>query len=386
MKRNFFLILLPLILFLFTLQFSKVANTTPLFSIQSGARCGTCHVNPSGGMLRNNLGFYYGIKTLPWKTHIPESIEKSLSKVKDNKFINFGGDFRYLVLAEEDRDDNPYGFPMQADLYLGVNLLDYMTFFTQFGKERGGNDTVREVFGIFENFPFNSYVKVGKFLPPYGHRLDDHTAFIRERTGFNQSFRDAYTTGVEIGAEPQPLFGRLSFFNEDLTPGESKNDDERRGMTGMAGWWNRWLKLGLSYANIDNFERDSTFTKDRKIWGIFGALRVKNVRYLERLSYLFEWDFRRDERSESGGIKTEADAVISYNELNYRLTNGANFKLRYETFDPGEEFGEKDATRFIVGLDLYPVPFTELIIQYRINDEDPDRANNQFLFQFHLWF
>jgi hypothetical protein len=420
MRGLYFLLRLAVagsVLLMATFFLPESAPATPLFAMQSAERCDTCHVmpdssdprwveenyklwnrecrlscnvchvNPSGGMLRNDTGYYFGTKTLPMVREIPENVQSYMEKLKPNEHIRLGGDFRFMSLYEEDREKNPALFPMQADLYLDVDLHEYVAFMTQFGLERGGNAAVREAFGMVRDFPFNSYIKLGKFLPPFGHRLQDHTAFIRSETGFDHSQSGSYYSGVEIGAEPLVLFGRLAFFNEDVTPALN-TESSRRGVSGVIGWRGLWLHLGASYMDIINYETSLNETVDRNVYGVFGAVRAKGVPYLERLTYLFEWDFRTDEHIDPGGHSTDEEADIVFNELNYRALDGVELKLRYETYDPEDDSSsETGLERYVVGVDLYPYPFTELSLQYRHNEEDVDEtSNDEFLAIAHLWF
>lgn len=363
-----------------------VEENYKLYERECRLSCGVCHVNPSGGMLRNTAGFYYGTKTLPLITTIPGDLKDDVELIKTNKFLTLGGDFRFMSLYQEDRERNPAFFPMQADLYVKANLHKNVSFLTQLGMERGGNAAVRESFGLLENLPYNSYLKLGKFIPPYGHRLEDHTAFIRTETGFDHSKPDAYYSGMEIGAEPLIAFGRFAYFNEDRTPAEN-TEESRRGVSGVLGWQGLWLQLGASYLDIINYESTSTLSADRTAYGIFGALRAKNIPFLERLTYLFEWDIRRGKRIDPDGIKIDDDAGITFNELNYRAMKGLNIKLRYEVYDPDEEdtlnVGKK---RYVAGVDISPFPFTEFNLQYRYNDRKDRLNENEFLGMAHLWF
>lgn len=65
---------------------------------------------------------------------------------------------------------------------------------------------------------------------------------------------------------------------------------------------------------------------------------------------------------------------------------GLNIKLRYETFVPDTNTSNDEEKRYLLGLDLFPSPFTELNIQCRINEEEPEESNNRFLALIHFWF
>lgn len=393
--------------------FSKDAGATPLFSMQAADKCdtcheepdrskprwveenykiserrcrlscGVCHVNPSGGMLRHDAGFVYGTRALPWNAAIPEDIQAGLDTVKNNKFLTLGGDFRFLLLSREGSKTDPLFFPMQADIYANANVGRHVAFLAQMGMERGGNSAVREAAGMLHNFPYNSYLKAGKFVPPYGQRLEDHTAFIRDKLGLNHSKPEAYVSGYEIGAEPVLFYARFSQFNSDVTP-QAGAGKIPRGISGEAGWRGLWLHFGGSYLDInDYFDATTAGIVDRKAYGAFGALRLKWVPYLDRLTYLFEFDRRRD-HDQNG---KDADANITFNELDYKLVRGANIKLRYETYEPDKGAADNiERKRYVMGVDLYPYPFTELNIQYRINKEEPEIDNNEIMAIAHLWF
>lgn len=349
--------------------------------------CGGCHVNPSGGMLRNKAGFTYGTKTLPWKTNIPEEIQSGLNIIKNNRFITIGGDFRGLILSREGSDVNPLFFPMQADFYANANVGNHIALLAQIGMERGGNSAVREEFIMLKDFPHNSYIKAGKFIPPYGLRLEDHTAFIRSKINFDQSQPGSYVSGYEAGAEPVLVFARFSQFNADVTPAVGNTSKTARGFSGVAGWQGLWLHLAASYMDIKDFAISPAGTKDRSAYGVFGAVRPKWLPYLNRLTYFFERDFRRDHSDENNGSKDE-DADITFHELDYRIAKGANLKLRYETYEPDNSntTDPNEQKRYVAGVDLYPYPFTELNIQYRFKEEENEGNISEYLLLAHIWF
>lgn len=342
--------------------------------------CGVCHVNPTGGMIRNKDGFYFGTRTLPMSSKLNEDIGQSLELLKSNKFISLGGDFRFMnLMSDQDGKTEPHYFPMQADLYVDLRLMKYVSFVSQFGLERGGNSAVREVFGLLHNLPYNGYLKLGKFIPPYGHRLEDHTAYIRTKIAFDHSQASSYVSGIEAGVEPLVLFANAAYFNQDETP---KNDTGKlqKGFSAVAGWRGLWLQLGGSYLNISDFETTATSTTDRSSYGVFGALRVFSA------SLLFEYDFVKDDISGAAG-GSERKSMVTFQELNYRILKGLNAKARYETYDPDDDVTGDDLKRYMAGVDIVPYPFIEFNLQYRHTD-DPAIVNeyNEYLFMAHLWF
>jgi hypothetical protein len=407
---------LPVLLNLLILSSAMSSSASPLFSMQAAEKCdtchtkpdradpkwvegnyktserkcrlacGVCHVNPSGGMLRNDSGFIYGTKILPWNSEMPDDVKAGLDAIKSNRFLTFGGDFRFLFFMREGNRTNPIFFPMQTDIYANANVGKHIAFLAQFGMERGGNSAVREAIGMLKDLPYNSYFKVGKFVPPYGHRLEDHTAFIRDKIGLNHSKPEAYVSGYEIGAEPVLMYARFSQFNSDITPQSGSVLKAPTGISGEAGWRGLWLHLGGSYLTIYDFETSAAAITDRRAYGVFGALRLKWFPYLERLTYLFEYDFRRD--SIRGNISnSDANARITYNELDYRVGNGVNIKLRYESYEPDKGASDNiERKRYVMGVDMYPYPFTELNIQYRLNREEPESDNNEVFLLTHIWF
>jgi len=200
------------------------------------ATCGSCHVNPDGGMLRTAAGQNYGTKHLPLIGGTSAPLEQGLRLIKSNQFLTFGGDFRLMdIFTDQEDKKSPFIFPMQGDIYLGSRLGDNLSLLTQFGLQRGGNSEVREVFAMVDRLPYNGYLKFGKFMPPYGHRLEDHTAYIRKELFVDQSNPVSYVSGVEIGGDPLVFYGRFAYFNEDIRPADTTHATSTV-FSGVLGW------------------------------------------------------------------------------------------------------------------------------------------------------
>ena len=92
------------------------------------------------------------------------------------------------------------------------------------------------------------------------------------------------------------------------------------------------------------------------------------------------WDrIKRDEPTRTTGWAT-------YGELDLTLYRGIVARLKYDGHDPDQDISNDDIHRFTLGMDLYPYPFTEVLIQYRRNLEDPSINNDQFIVMLHFFY
>ena len=99
----------------------------------------------------------------------------------------------YLLVENLPTTNNAF-FQMQGDVYLNFRLAKKVNIYLDKGIY-----SAFEIFGLLNILPGNGYIKIGKFLPNYGTRLDDHRTFIRDRAGFNPESGRAELTGAEIG-------------------------------------------------------------------------------------------------------------------------------------------------------------------------------------------
>ena len=84
----------------------------PRYSIESASSCLSCHVNPSGGGMRNEYGSnVYSIDELPLKRLIKNADNMWDGYISDN--LQIGGDFS-INLFDDGLDSRI--FPMQSDL------------------------------------------------------------------------------------------------------------------------------------------------------------------------------------------------------------------------------------------------------------------------------
>ena len=152
----------------------------PRYSIMYGQACVLCHVDPSGGGARSLYGAQFFAYT-DLATHgLPM---EELGKVQPmlNDQIQIGFDARTMIYNIDQADSNAI-MQMQGDLYLNFQLSSQWNFYLAKGLYSGF-----EIFGLGHILPYNGYMKVGKFTPPYGLRLADHKALVRTQLGFAEN-------------------------------------------------------------------------------------------------------------------------------------------------------------------------------------------------------
>src|SRR3990172_9630580 len=93
-----------LLIFLIFIAVNFENFSLPRFATKLRDKCVDCHYNPTGGIIRNDNGFFYGQNMLSMIS--PRSDEFSMSP-KLNENISFGLDFRgqFLYSQEKSRTD-----------------------------------------------------------------------------------------------------------------------------------------------------------------------------------------------------------------------------------------------------------------------------------------
>ncbi len=337
--------------------------------------CSACHVNPTGGGMRSEHGLQFSMEKLPtWRTS--EENEETLMSAKINNLFSVGADLRFAYLLAESESASAYKnsfFPMQADIYFAFMPHQNFTLYYQ-----NGIQGIREVFGLIHDLPGNAHLRFGKFLPPYGLKLDDHTSFIREKLGFGNNTALDSDAGVEVGFAKGLWFGNAAIFNGSgsslfTRTGSNADDNRSKGVSATGGLKAPRFWLAGSFFNNTTGKDASEETKE--YIGGYSALRIW------QLSFLGEMD-----RIETMTPASRTRGLAAYGEVNSLLHKGIVAKVKYDFYNPDIDIGGDLQERFTFGFDLYPYPFTEILIQYRVNKEETEIKNDQFLTMIHLYF
>ncbi|MBS1272457.1 MAG: hypothetical protein MAGBODY4_01602 [Candidatus Marinimicrobia bacterium] len=359
----------------------------PRFAAQEGVLCGQCHVNDQGAALRNSYGAeYYSQKVLPmseWDDFGSEDYTAQL-----NEYIRYGGDVRvqYYRYAEENSSRSAF-FPMQADAYINVQPSEYLQFFLEQSLFR--NFAATDVWAQYNFSKDAGYLRFGQFLPSYGLRLDDHTAFIRGGNIGGITIPDSISDisvsrqGLHWNPTNQAmgLEGMVKPFDLQLTgsvvkPSNSSTYSATLNLTHAFWLGDMNFIIGGSYFRGNLISADSTYS----YYGVNAGLNFG------RFTYLGEIDFTQNYSEDYLGQLTNGLAI--YSELSVRVLRGCDLVMSYHFFDPSTEFTGRGLTRWTFGASVIPVAYIEIKPQYRILTAaaDTDFSHSELIFQGHFWF
>src|SRR4249920_1138506 len=201
------------LLLLAALLAPAAALAEPYLAVRTGFKCIVCHVNPTGGGKRTEFGAIYGQTALPASRldpatgkEVPDgAAEPALFTGKVNNYLGFGADLRANARATFTPNTDPsqaYAFdPVRAQVYLEVKpIVDRLTIYLD-ERVSPGAATNRETYAMLSTKSREWYVKMGRMFVPFGLRIEDDTAFIRQVTGTSfASFDDGVEGGMEIGS------------------------------------------------------------------------------------------------------------------------------------------------------------------------------------------
>ncbi len=336
-------------------MFSAAVNAEPYIAVRTGFKCSQCHLNNIGGGGRTEYGQAYTQYKLVMK-QTQEAIlsgrEGALTSFdpKLSDAVTIGSNFRMEQTAVQKNKSAPSNNQLgisEGNVYINVELVkNFLSFYTDIHV--GASSGSREVWMMVRKLPLNSYVKVGKTLLPYGFRLMDDQAFIRDRTDY--TYNNPAVAG-EIGIEPGPVSLVTNLTND------------RSSTVGYVTY--RRFRVGGSYGTSVKNAHTNKFDR----YGPFVGVN------LGKFTLLSEMDFIE----RAAGDSTVKQTAQFY-ELNFLPHQGLNFKGTYEYFDRNTTIANKrdGQDRITLGVEHFPVQFMQLGLYYRINRAMPQfESENQ---------
>ncbi len=257
------------------LSLAAPALAEPYLAVRQGLACSACHVNPTGAGMRTAFGNVFSQQQLPAVPLPPDAAPWNGSVAE--RFA-FGANARAAARQTEldDRDDHlDFGID-RVTLYLGADLGPTYLYVDQ--QVAPGGALNREAWALLRRGKW--YAKAGRMFLPYGWRLQDDTALIREATGISLNQGD---DGLELGFERTGFSWQLAVTNGN--GGGPEVDDGKQFTTRAALIRSRWQ------GGISGLRNDTDFGQTTAA-GLFVGVRTGPV------SWLAESDYVRDDPEE----------------------------------------------------------------------------------------
>jgi hypothetical protein len=352
------------ILLLLTLSWFTQAE--PYLAYKNNLKCAACHVNPNGGGARSDFGRIYGQSVLPVQPLAFDTNE--LAKI--SSFLNIGMDARFnATFQNDDNDNDTQSFDLGSALvYLDVNIADTGLSFYLDEQVGPGSAINREAYVKYK-FDNNHFIKAGKMFLPYGLRVEDDGAFIRQATGMNFDNGD---NGVELGLEYSQATVNL-FVSNGTSGGTNDDDNFLYGIRGEHLFSN--FRIGATGVIND---RD----KQTTMLNLYGGAQFGDFTFLASIDSI-----SLEAANQFNGL--DIDQLATLIEMNYQWKQGWNFKLTAEHFDPDRDVDEDEQTRYSFVTEYTPLSSLQLRLGIRSNEDIPQKPQQNFevfFVQGHFYF
>ena len=357
----------------------NISFSLPKFSVYNSSSCLAFHVNPTGSGLRNSYGNdIVSLEELP--------IEKWINKGDDswtgyiNEHIQLGGDFRLQGVQFNDTDTTrkTIFFPMQADIYTFLKINQTAGIFTKIGA-RGRSSFSTEFWILLNSSPNKAWIKIGKSLPNYGLRVDDHTSFIRGGN-YSNKFLELEKEGLIFGPyldSPAmietgiPILKNM-LWTTSLSNGIKINSSGANNVTTQINYINQIGNRYKYMAGI-NYMKENEFM----MMGIYGGLSFY------KFIYTFEFD-------QADNLIDNFSSIANYHQFSYQIIQGIDFLAKYDFFDPDKDMQTNAIARYSLGFEIYPLNILEIKLQVRVHElikpTYSEFQEAEYLIQTHFWF
>jgi hypothetical protein len=344
------------------------AGAIPRYSARYQQNCSLCHVNPTGGGLRNLYASQY---LVPAELTLKNTGDASLGRIDPQigENVTIGTDLRMVHFYSDEDAAAKNFFQMQGDLYFAFELDRIAAYLDK------GISSSYELFGLAHVLPGQGYVKVGRFIPAFGWKFADHTTFTREYVGF---FPPSHTdVGLEVGFHPGRFTVELAAVNGNRGSTLDNNRDLAFVGRGVYRFAVSSVGMGLGASAAHNNRPGRVV----QAGGAFGYIGVN------RFTWLWEADALRDDPT---GAERQ-DAFVSSHELAFVVTRGLDIIATYDFHDPDIDRQTGARSRFGGGIAVFAgsLFLTEFLVRYYLIDEGDDVVGPDYVetaLQFHFLY
>ena len=341
------------------------ALAEPYLAVEKGLKCGTCHTSPSGGGMRTPYGNLYMQTELAARTLDMGELWTG----EFGKYLALGGDAR----ASWQQVDVP-GQSKTSDTgldeflaYVEIKPLPrYLSLYFDV-RLRPDDPVIREQYARIQLPDGRWSLRAGEFFLPFGLRLQDDEAFIRQVSGINFNTPD---TGWQVGYEGGMWSGQLAVTRG--TAGGPEVDSGKQYSLRVSRVAPQW-RIGASY-NLNDAR-----VGDRRMQNLFAGLKTGPVAWLAEVDYIV------DEGSPTGRRQSWATLL----EANYGYRKGHNLKATFEWYDPDNDVSNDEQNRVSLVWEYTPIQFVQARVGLRKNagiPQNPGQNREQLFAELHIAF
>ncbi|MEO0998611.1 MAG: hypothetical protein AAFX58_13925, partial [Pseudomonadota bacterium] len=189
---------------------APAAQAEPYLAVSKGMHCGGCHANPAGGGMRNVYGNVFAQTELAARRAGPPQQALWTGEVTD--WLATGANLRgsYAYVDTPNAPSVSEFDVTRGTVYAQANLIPDMLSVYVDQQVAPGSSLNREAYVRLRGRGGRLHLTAGQFYLPYGLRLQDDTAFVRQATGINFTNPDR---GVQFGYDSGPWSAQLAVTN-----------------------------------------------------------------------------------------------------------------------------------------------------------------------------
>lgn len=349
-----------------SLTLSQTVQALPEYTTRYGQSCQLCHISPQGGGLRNTYGRQmFGYLELP--SHSASYADLDDIRASLGNKLHLGFDFRSFYYSQRSMEFTPEAnsfVTMQGDLYLTFTPSDAISVSIDKGLY-GGFEAVARI----RTAPKKPHLIVGRFMPSFGWRFDDHRAFTRRFTGFGGTTGGA---GVEDGLEIGLVEENFEISGA-LTNGPASgfvDTDQGKAATFRTAFRHQFGRLKLTTGASYRYEElgDPGIALTR-MGGLFWGAHLGNFTYLGELDR----------------IVTSSTAQVHSHRLLWTMRKGWILQAMYDFHDPNLELS--DGMDWRARAALRYIPYGYISVEPGVSLEH-ENGNETVMgdIMLHLWF
>lgn len=345
---------------LFACIATDAAHAEPYLAVYKGMQCSSCHSNPAGGGKRSAYGNVFAQTEMPAR-RIGDA-QDALWNGEVVKWLSVGANLRagYQYVDTPNQESTSEFLVNRGVFYAEAHVIPGRLSLYVDQQFAPGASINREAYVRLNSESRKFLFMAGQFFLPYGLRIQDDSAFIRQATNVNFFTPDR---GIAAGYESGPWSTMVSLTNGSGGGGDS---DSGKQVSLIANYVRPGWRLGAS------FNYNEADVGDRQMQNVFAGLKTGPI------AWLAEIDLIRDDLPSQG----TRDAVAGLLEANWLFMAGHNLKLSFDYFDPDNDVSEDHQVRWSLLWEYTPFQFVQARFGLRAYDgipqSDPQNRNEAF--------